>query len=88
MNSGTLGNDGAVADGATGLVQSITENSQENDWCDNTLEAKEVLDLGDISRVLESGLIPLGSSLPLCRECTGREAGAGSRAKSQSFPLW
>jgi hypothetical protein len=42
-----------MADGATGPTQRVTENGQENDWCNNTLEGEEVLDLGGVSRVYE-----------------------------------
>jgi hypothetical protein len=43
---GASGDDLTVADGATSSAQSVAENSQENNWCDNTLEGEEVLNLG------------------------------------------
>lgn len=46
MDCGALRDDGAVADSSTSLVQSRTEDSQEDDGCDNTLEGEEVLHLG------------------------------------------
>jgi hypothetical protein len=46
MNSGALSDDGAMANSATSPAQCISENSQENDRCNDTLEGEEVLDLG------------------------------------------
>jgi hypothetical protein len=45
-DGGTLGDDGAVADGTASSAQSVTKDSQEDDWSNDTLEGEEVLDLG------------------------------------------
>lgn len=45
-HSGTLGDDFTMADGATGPAQRITKDGEEDDWCDDTLEGEEVLNLG------------------------------------------
>lgn len=47
------GDDCAVTDSATCLVQSVTEDGQENDWRNDTLEGEEMLDLVDIRRLYE-----------------------------------
>ncbi len=44
-----------MTDGAASLVQRGTENGQENDRCNNTLETEEILDLGGVSQVHELG---------------------------------
>ena len=51
--SGGLGDDSTISDSAASLVQRGTENGQENDRCNKTLESEEVLDLGDVSPVHE-----------------------------------
>ena len=83
---GALGDDCAVADSAAGFVQCRAEDGQEDDWCNDRLEHEEVLNLDGVSQVLRVG--GLGCRvIPLCKECTGMEVGAGSRAETQSFPL-
>lgn len=46
--SGGLGDDRTLTDGAAGLVQCRTENGQEYDRCNNTLEGEEILDLESV----------------------------------------
>jgi hypothetical protein len=45
MKGGSLRNHSAVANRSTGLMQRITKDTQEDDWSDDTLEGKEILNL-------------------------------------------
>ena len=45
MNGSSLSNHSAIANRSTGLMQCITKDSEEDDRCDNTLEAEKVLNL-------------------------------------------
>lgn len=44
-DSGTLGDDCAVADVASGTAEGISKDGKEANWGNDTLEAKEVLNL-------------------------------------------
>lgn len=46
MHLSAIGDNRAVADGATCSAQGIAEDSQEHDWCNDTLESEEVLHFG------------------------------------------
>jgi hypothetical protein len=45
-DSCALCDDSAVGDGTASLVQSGTEDGQENNWCNNRLKSEEILNLG------------------------------------------
>lgn len=47
--SGRLADDRTVTDGAAGSAQCVAENGKEADWCNNTFEHEEVLDLSTVS---------------------------------------
>jgi hypothetical protein len=82
MHLDTISNDCALAESATSFVQSVTEDSQKDNRCNDALEGEEILDLGYVSNAQASRLTV---ALPLYKECTRRGSGAESRVKTQSF---
>ena len=50
MNLGGLGDDRAMADSPAGFVKCVSEDCQEDYWCNEALEGKEPLYLRVISK--------------------------------------
>lgn len=63
MHSRAFSDDRAVADGATSPAQSVSEDGEEDDWCNDRLEGEEVLNLGSISKSARMLIGYLGSTL-------------------------
>ena len=84
--SGRLADDRTVADCAASLVQRVAKNGKEADWCNDTFEHEEVLDLSTVSLGDEAERVGC-RAIPWCKVCTGRESEARSKAGRQSFLL-
>ena len=54
MDSSALSYDCTFADSPSSPSQSIPEDGQKDDRCNDTLESKEILDLGHVSRYMKA----------------------------------
>ena len=49
-----------MTDGATSPSQGVTENGQEDNWCNEALESEEILNLGGVSHFVIQERLAVG----------------------------